>query len=195
MPIPSAEVLGDRSSKRPDDSESCSYTLAILAGELSPEDVRDVLHGNAGYGVRVVAVSSVATGRVEGRANVLPAVLAAAAEALGESGGDHGNSARPGGRAWRIEDDGGRSGRSGERGRAGEAPDPDQSPGLSARERETLLLVADGLTRNQAARRIGISPHTVDTYLKRIRAKLGLGNKAELARAAERYRHDGDRRP
>ncbi|GGU80590.1 hypothetical protein GCM10010275_14190 [Streptomyces litmocidini] len=135
----------------------------------------------------------------------MSAVLAAAAEALGESGGGSRNSARPDGPARRTGGDGGEIRRSGGCGRAGEAPDTDRdrppgpsaregSPGLSARERETLLLVADGLTRNQTARRIGISPHTVDTYLKRIRAKLGLGNKAELARAAERYRHDDDPR-
>ena len=34
------------------------------------------------------------------------------------------------------------------------------------------------------AARLGISPHTVDTYVKRIRVKLGVGNKAELTRAA-----------
>lgn len=59
---------------------------------------------------------------------------------------------------------------------------------LSDRERQTLLLIADGCTRDQAARRIGISPHTVDTYLKRVRAKLGCGNKAELTRLAALYR-------
>jgi len=32
--------------------------------------------------------------------------------------------------------------------------------------------------------RRGISPNTVDTYVKRIRAKLGAGNKADLTRAA-----------
>src|SRR3712207_8718729 len=32
--------------------------------------------------------------------------------------------------------------------------------------------------------RLGISRHTVDSYVKRIRAKLGVGNKAELTRVA-----------
>ena len=44
--------------------------------------------------------------------------------------------------------------------------------------------VSRGLTHGQIATRLGISPHTVDTYVKRIRAKLGVGNKAELTRAA-----------
>lgn len=55
---------------------------------------------------------------------------------------------------------------------------------LSARERQVLRLIADGLTQDQTARRLGISRHTVDTYVKRVRGKLGLGNKAELVRAA-----------
>ncbi|KOU53780.1 hypothetical protein ADK54_03590 [Streptomyces sp. WM6378] len=58
---------------------------------------------------------------------------------------------------------------------------------LSVRERQVLRLLADGLTHDQAARRLGISRHTVDTYVKRIRAKLALGNKAELVKAAMAY--------
>ncbi|WP_405977514.1 helix-turn-helix transcriptional regulator [Streptomyces sp. NBC_00158] len=61
---------------------------------------------------------------------------------------------------------------------------------LSARERQVLRLVADGLTHDQAARRLGISRHTVDTYVKRVRAKLALGNKAELVRAAMVFGRD-----
>jgi DNA-binding NarL/FixJ family response regulator len=55
---------------------------------------------------------------------------------------------------------------------------------LSEREKQVLQYIANGYTHSQAATRLGISPHTVDTYVKRIRAKLALGNKAELARAA-----------
>jgi len=55
---------------------------------------------------------------------------------------------------------------------------------LSERERQVLRQVSRGLTHGQIATRLGISPHTVDTYVKRIRAKLGVGNKAELTRAA-----------
>jgi DNA-binding NarL/FixJ family response regulator len=55
---------------------------------------------------------------------------------------------------------------------------------LSEREEQVLRYIASGYTHGQAARRLGISPHTVDTYVKRIRAKLTLGNKAELTRAA-----------
>lgn len=55
---------------------------------------------------------------------------------------------------------------------------------LSEREEQVLRQIAGGLTHGQIATRLGISPHTVDTYVKRIRAKLGVGNKAELTRAA-----------
>lgn len=55
---------------------------------------------------------------------------------------------------------------------------------LSAREYQVLQQIARGLTHSQIARRLQISQHTVDTYVKRIRGKLDVGNKAELTRAA-----------
>jgi DNA-binding NarL/FixJ family response regulator len=55
---------------------------------------------------------------------------------------------------------------------------------LSTRESQVLTHIAHGLTHSQIASRLRISPHTVDTYVKRIRAKLGIGNKAELTRFA-----------
>jgi DNA-binding CsgD family transcriptional regulator len=45
-------------------------------------------------------------------------------------------------------------------------------------------MIAAGLTHGQAARRLKLTQSTVDTYVKRIRAKLGAGNKAELTRHA-----------
>lgn len=59
---------------------------------------------------------------------------------------------------------------------------PDQP--LSERETQVLRYVARGLTHGQIATRLGISSHTVDTYIKRVRAKLGVRNKAELTRVA-----------
>lgn len=55
---------------------------------------------------------------------------------------------------------------------------------LSGREEQVLRQISLGRTHGQIATRLGISPHTVDTYVKRIRTKLGAGNKAELTRAA-----------
>ncbi|MEU0971308.1 helix-turn-helix transcriptional regulator [Streptomyces sp. NPDC005917] len=43
---------------------------------------------------------------------------------------------------------------------------------LAPRERETLKHIAAGCTYLQAARQMGLSRHTVDAYLRRIRAKL-----------------------
>ena len=66
-----------------------------------------------------------------------------------------------------------------------DVPLPEDGLGaLSRREREVLSLVCAGLTHAQIARRLGLSHHTIDTYAKRIRAKLGPGNKADLTRAA-----------
>jgi DNA-binding NarL/FixJ family response regulator len=65
------------------------------------------------------------------------------------------------------------------------ADQPDAaSQHLSDREEQVLRQIAHGLTHGQIATRLGISPHTVDTYVKRIRAKLGVGTKAELTRVA-----------
>lgn len=68
------------------------------------------------------------------------------------------------------------------------APD---TPVLSGREEEALTLIAQGLTHAQAASRMGVSRATVDTYVERIRAKLHVGNKAQLARAAVERRLPG----
>lgn len=63
---------------------------------------------------------------------------------------------------------------------------------LAPREREVLSLIAQGFTQTQAATRMGISPATIDTYVKRIRRKLGPGNKADLTRRAIELGETGD---
>ncbi|MGW2563010.1 response regulator transcription factor [Streptomyces sp. NPDC001514] len=55
---------------------------------------------------------------------------------------------------------------------------------LAPRERETLRHIAQGCTYLQTARHMGVSRHTVDAYLRRIRAKLGISSTAELTRLA-----------
>jgi DNA-binding CsgD family transcriptional regulator len=57
-------------------------------------------------------------------------------------------------------------------------------PLLSVREAQTLRYIAEGCTCQQVAHRMGVTTHTVDTYLRRIKAKFGVGNKAELTRLA-----------
>ena len=85
---------------------------------------------------------------------------------------------------------GGEHGQGGERGEVGESRQHEE-PGLSSREEQVLQQIARGLTHGQIAVRLGISRYTVDTYIRRIRAKLGVGNKAELTRAAILRTYDG----
>ncbi|MFI8193409.1 helix-turn-helix transcriptional regulator [Streptomyces sp. NPDC085946] len=51
---------------------------------------------------------------------------------------------------------------------------------LSDRERQVLSCLAEGYTYLSIARRLNLSPHTVDTYLRRIRGKTGVSNRAHL---------------
>lgn len=54
-------------------------------------------------------------------------------------------------------------------------------PLLTLREKEVLSLLAEGHTYDAIARRLGISTHTVDTHLRRLRAKTGAANRTQLA--------------
>ncbi|WP_405594282.1 helix-turn-helix transcriptional regulator [Streptomyces sp. NBC_01410] len=58
------------------------------------------------------------------------------------------------------------------------------APALAPRELETLRHIASGCTYLQTARQMGLSKHTVDTYLRRIRAKVNINSTAELTRWA-----------
>ena len=53
---------------------------------------------------------------------------------------------------------------------------------LTARERQVVTAVAQGLSFKQAAKRIGIAPSTVANHLYRIYRKLGVNSRTELAR-------------
>jgi DNA-binding CsgD family transcriptional regulator len=52
---------------------------------------------------------------------------------------------------------------------------------LTATERAVSLLVAEGLTNGAVARRLYISPHTVNTHLRHVFTKLGVSNRVALA--------------
>src|SRR6476469_3886062 len=69
-------------------------------------------------------------------------------------------------------------------------PDPSRRR-LSPREREVALLMADGLKDELIARRLGISAATVGNYVMRIRRRLKLDSREELA-AWVRARIDPD---
>ena len=50
---------------------------------------------------------------------------------------------------------------------------------LTGREKEVLTLIAKGINRNEVARLLGISPHTVGGYTKGIYRKLNINTRAE----------------
>jgi two-component system response regulator DesR len=67
-------------------------------------------------------------------------------------------------------------------GRQEEAP----ATPLSEREREVLTLIASGQTNREIAARLYLSPHTVKEHASSLYRKLGVKNRAEAARRAER---------
>ena len=56
--------------------------------------------------------------------------------------------------------------------------------GLTAREVEVLRLVAQGLTNEQVAQRLVISPRTVDTHLTSMYSKIGVSSRVAATRYA-----------
>jgi DNA-binding NarL/FixJ family response regulator len=63
--------------------------------------------------------------------------------------------------------------------------DPIVDP-LTAREREVLQLVAEGLANKQVALSLGISEHTVKFHLSSLYTKLGVTSRTEAIRAGAR---------
>lgn len=57
---------------------------------------------------------------------------------------------------------------------------------LTLREREVLIVAAEGLTARQMADRLGVSERTVTTHLVRIYRKLGVGSRLAAIRSAAR---------
>ena len=56
-------------------------------------------------------------------------------------------------------------------------PELDQ---LSSRERDELRFIARGYTYKEVARRISVSPRTVETHVSSVLRKLQLSNRREL---------------
>jgi DNA-binding NarL/FixJ family response regulator len=66
---------------------------------------------------------------------------------------------------------------------AGRLKQPEPSPRLNAltdREREVMLLVAAGLSNDEIAERLVLSPATAKTHVSRIMTKLGVRDRAQL---------------
>ena len=57
---------------------------------------------------------------------------------------------------------------------------------LTATERAVSLLVAEGMTNGAVARQLYVSPHTVNTHLRHVFAKLGVSNRVALAAEVHR---------
>jgi DNA-binding CsgD family transcriptional regulator len=62
--------------------------------------------------------------------------------------------------------------------------------GLSQRERQVASLISSGLTTQQIAAELLVSPHTVVTYIRHIYAKWGVNTRREVA---ERFAQLDDR--
>jgi len=59
-------------------------------------------------------------------------------------------------------------------------------PVLTSREKEVLLLIAEGLTNPQIAERLFVSPYTVDSHRKNLLTKFEVNNTAGLIKLAVR---------
>jgi DNA-binding NarL/FixJ family response regulator len=68
----------------------------------------------------------------------------------------------------------------------GERPDSPPEYGLSPRERETLNGMVEGLTAKEIAVRMGVSYHTVDTYVRAVYAKLDVQSRGMAVAKAVR---------
>jgi len=64
----------------------------------------------------------------------------------------------------------------------------DALPAITKREKEILSLIAEGLTNNQIAEKLFISPLTVDSHRKNLLTKLNVNNTASLIKLAVKQR-------
>jgi DNA-binding NarL/FixJ family response regulator len=62
-----------------------------------------------------------------------------------------------------------------------------EAPTLTRREKEILILIAEGQTNNIMAEKLFISPFTVDTHRKNLLLKFEVGNTAQLIKKASGF--------
>ena len=51
---------------------------------------------------------------------------------------------------------------------------------LSARKTEIIMLIARGITTDNVAKKLYISPHTVNTHIRHVYEKIGIHKRSEL---------------
>lgn len=66
-------------------------------------------------------------------------------------------------------------------------PSNDEAPTLTRREKEILILIAEGKTNNEIAEKLFVSPYTVDTHRKNLLIKFEVGNTAQLIKLASGF--------
>jgi DNA-binding NarL/FixJ family response regulator len=72
----------------------------------------------------------------------------------------------------------------------GEPLDHNPIETLSNRELEVFEMIGQGMNTQQIARKLGLSPSTVETHRKKIKTKLNVQNSAQLSRAAFQWVHE-----
>jgi two-component system, NarL family, nitrate/nitrite response regulator NarL len=63
----------------------------------------------------------------------------------------------------------------------------ENAPILTRREKEILLMIAEGMTNNEIAEKIFVSHYTVDTHRKNLLLKFEVGNTAQLIKKASGF--------
>jgi DNA-binding NarL/FixJ family response regulator len=76
-----------------------------------------------------------------------------------------------------------------------EEPQPDALPGLTAREREILTLIGEGLTNRQIGQRLYLAEKTVKNHISRLLAKLGVERRIQAAVIATQAQGNNHRPP
>lgn len=77
---------------------------------------------------------------------------------------------------------------SGQKTKKGDMPEDFLFDSLTERERDVLRLVARELSTSEIAERMNISPHTVESYRKKLLKKLNVKNSVGLAMYAVKYK-------
>ncbi|MFJ8586650.1 LuxR C-terminal-related transcriptional regulator [Streptomyces sp. NPDC093595] len=74
----------------------------------------------------------------------------------------------------------------------GAQPPPAAGVALNDRQSAVVRLVAEGLTNQQIARRLDVSPHTVNYHLRKLFGSYGVRSRIDLLRAVENQRERAD---